>query len=266
MNIIKDSKDKQNGKLQVLGTTEKLVIESIDTAPRSGSIGAWQGSVGNKKTYIPTKKISCSLKASSGRKKICAKDTVDKYSNKISQTDTLISRDDGKENARKKEKVLENVFDIAVEFQSLSTDDINEKLPNINKDREDEESSDDLSEKEDEKEKAPIELMGEFLAALMDEDYKLASKLCQMILIYEPENPEAKQFLPLIEKKLQMEETEQNPGDENDDETDDDSSDESDDTTSDDSESEEDSEETSDDLSEQEGESGNSFGHNLLGW
>nr|XP_033803244.1 glutamate-rich protein 2 isoform X6 [Geotrypetes seraphini] len=273
MDIIKDSKDKQNGKLQVLGTTaEELVIQSIETASRSGSKGAWRGSAGNKKTYTPTRKISCALKTSPGREKIFVKDTMDKKSNKIPQSDTLKSRDDGQENAREKEKPLE-AFDSeypAVEFQSPSTDvdNINDKLSNvhINKDGEDEDSSGDLSEKEDEREKAPLELLGEFLAALMNEDYKLASKLCQMILIYEPENPEAKQFLPLIEKKLLMEETEQNPGDENDEETDDDSSDETDDTTSDESESEEDSEETSDELSEQEGGAGNFIKHNLLGW
>ncbi|XP_029461599.1 glutamate-rich protein 2 isoform X2 [Rhinatrema bivittatum] len=272
MDVIKDSKDKQNGKLQVLGTTEELVIESIETAPRSGSIGAWQGPAGNKKNYTPTKKISLSaLKASPGREGIFAKD-MDKNSNKIPKSDALISCDDVQENTGEKERLLDKVPGTAwpaPEFQSPSIDihNINEKLSeNTNKDGEDEESSDDLSEKEDEKERAPIELMGEFLAAIMDEDYKLASKLCQMILIYEPENPEAIQFMPLIEKKLQIEENEQNSGDENDEETDDDSSDESDDTTSDDSESEENSEETSDDLSDQEGASGNSVGHNLMSW
>ncbi|KAL8183452.1 UNVERIFIED_CONTAM: hypothetical protein K2H54_041597 [Gekko kuhli] len=39
----------------------------------------------------------------------------------------------------------------------------------------------------------------------MERDYSLAKKLCQMILIYEPQNPEAMQFLPLIERKLQLE-------------------------------------------------------------
>ncbi|XP_029461603.1 glutamate-rich protein 2 isoform X6 [Rhinatrema bivittatum] len=248
MDVIKDSKDKQNGKLQVLGTTEELVIESIETAPRSGSIGAWQGPAGNKKNYTPTKKISLSaLKASPGREGIFAKD-MDKNSNKIPKSDALISCDDVQENTGEKERLLDKVPGTAwpaPEFQSPSIDihNINEKLSeNTNKDGEDEESSDDLSEKEDEKERAPIELMGEFLAAIMDEDYKLASKLCQ------------------------MKENEQNSGDENDEETDDDSSDESDDTTSDDSESEENSEETSDDLSDQEGASGNSVGHNLMSW
>ncbi|XP_034087933.1 glutamate-rich protein 2 [Gymnodraco acuticeps] len=39
----------------------------------------------------------------------------------------------------------------------------------------------------------------------MDRDLQLASKLCRMILIYEPDNPEASEFLPLIQKKLSQE-------------------------------------------------------------
>ncbi|XP_055254373.1 glutamate-rich protein 2 isoform X3 [Moschus berezovskii] len=51
---------------------------------------------------------------------------------------------------------------------------------------------------------APLELMTEFLRAEMGHDYHLAKKLCQMILIYEPENPEAKEFFSLIEEMLLM--------------------------------------------------------------
>ncbi|XP_037379412.1 glutamate-rich protein 2 isoform X2 [Talpa occidentalis] len=52
---------------------------------------------------------------------------------------------------------------------------------------------------------APLELMAEFLRAEMGQDYHLAKKLCQMILIYEPENTEAKEFFSLIEELLLME-------------------------------------------------------------
>ncbi|XP_023661833.1 glutamate-rich protein 2 isoform X3 [Paramormyrops kingsleyae] len=53
--------------------------------------------------------------------------------------------------------------------------------------------------------RAPLLLFAEFLKSVMERKYSLARKLCQMILIYEPENPEAKQFIPLIEAKLLME-------------------------------------------------------------
>ncbi|XP_061092864.1 glutamate-rich protein 2 isoform X6 [Conger conger] len=44
----------------------------------------------------------------------------------------------------------------------------------------------------------------QFLKSVLDKDYILAKKLCEMILIYEPDNPEAKQFIPLIEEKLHL--------------------------------------------------------------
>ncbi|XP_006729789.1 glutamate-rich protein 2-like [Leptonychotes weddellii] len=52
---------------------------------------------------------------------------------------------------------------------------------------------------------APLELMAEFLRAEMGQDYHLAKKLCQVILLYEPENHEAKEFFSLIEEMLLME-------------------------------------------------------------
>ncbi|XP_038574544.1 glutamate-rich protein 2 isoform X4 [Micropterus salmoides] len=82
---------------------------------------------------------------------------------------------------------------------------------------------------EDEDIRAPVELIMEFLRAVMDRDFQLASKLCQMILIYEPGNPEASEFLPLIQKKLLEEQEaeqsteEDDPEDEEDEEDDDDS-------------------------------------------
>ncbi|XP_037642691.1 glutamate-rich protein 2 isoform X2 [Sebastes umbrosus] len=85
---------------------------------------------------------------------------------------------------------------------------------------------------EDEDVKAPVELIMEFLRAVMDRDFQPASKLCQMILIYEPDNPEASEFLPLIQKKLLEEQeaeqsTEEEEEEEEEDDDKDDNSDES---------------------------------------
>uniref|UniRef100_A0A665U1U2 Glutamate-rich 2 n=1 Tax=Echeneis naucrates TaxID=173247 RepID=A0A665U1U2_ECHNA len=55
---------------------------------------------------------------------------------------------------------------------------------------------------EDEDLNAPVELKIEFLTALMNRDFQLACKLCQMILIHEPDNPEASEFVPLLQRKL----------------------------------------------------------------
>ncbi|XP_024921871.1 glutamate-rich protein 2 isoform X1 [Cynoglossus semilaevis] len=49
---------------------------------------------------------------------------------------------------------------------------------------------------------APADLLRKFLAAVNRRDLNVALLLCQMILIYEPENPEASEFLLLIQKKL----------------------------------------------------------------
>ncbi|XP_031711181.1 glutamate-rich protein 2 isoform X2 [Anarrhichthys ocellatus] len=77
---------------------------------------------------------------------------------------------------------------------------------------------------EDEDIKAPVQLIMKFLGAMMDRDYLLASKLCRMILIYEPDNPEASEFLPLIQGKL-LEEAEQSTEEEEEEEDDDDDED-----------------------------------------
>ncbi|XP_073726787.1 glutamate-rich protein 2 isoform X4 [Misgurnus anguillicaudatus] len=82
----------------------------------------------------------------------------------------------------------------------------------------------------------PLELFAEFLQAVMTKNYQLSKKLCQMILIYEPQNSEAKNFLPLIEEKLLIEteeclennDDESDTSDDDDDEEEDDSSDDED--------------------------------------
>ncbi|KAL6104637.1 erich2 [Pungitius sinensis] len=61
---------------------------------------------------------------------------------------------------------------------------------------------------EDEDIETPVQLIMEFLRAVMGRDYRLASQLCRMILIYEPDHPEASEFLPLIQSKLLKEQEE----------------------------------------------------------
>lgn len=50
--------------------------------------------------------------------------------------------------------------------------------------------------------KAPNELLEEFLVYVMQKDYANALKLCGFILIYEPANALAREYLPLLEKKV----------------------------------------------------------------
>lgn len=70
-------------------------------------------------------------------------------------------------------------------------------------DSSEEETDEDSS--DDEEIKAPLELMGEFLQYVRTSDWENASKLCKMILIYEPQNPEALQFQSVIAEKEQIE-------------------------------------------------------------
>ncbi|XP_016095956.1 glutamate-rich protein 2-like isoform X2 [Sinocyclocheilus grahami] len=90
----------------------------------------------------------------------------------------------------------------------------------------------------------PLELFAEFLQAVMTKNYQLAKKLCQMILIYEPQNSEAKSFLPLIEEKLLIEADEESDDDDKYDTSDDDDDVEDDDESSDDESSDTDEEST----------------------
>ncbi|CAB1436674.1 unnamed protein product [Pleuronectes platessa] len=76
---------------------------------------------------------------------------------------------------------------------------------------------------------APLELKLKFLRAVVDRELPLAHKLCQLILIYEPDHPEASEFLSLIQKKLleEQEEEESNEEDEEEDDVSDDNEDSS---------------------------------------
>lgn len=57
--------------------------------------------------------------------------------------------------------------------------------------------------------KAPTQLLMEFLSAVMEKDYDTAEKLCKMILMYEPKNPEALAFETLIAEKKELGESEE---------------------------------------------------------
>ncbi|XP_069791741.1 glutamate-rich protein 2 isoform X2 [Narcine bancroftii] len=93
----------------------------------------------------------------------------------------------------------------AVELHDLATTSNENRALRDNPD-EANDGEEDIDVHRKEERRAPIELMGEFLKAVMERDYRLSRKLCQMILLYEPENPEAKQFQALLEKKIQLDE------------------------------------------------------------
>ncbi|XP_038078780.1 probable serine/threonine-protein kinase ifkA isoform X2 [Patiria miniata] len=135
------------------------------------------------------------------------------------------------------------------ETGTTSSSKVTEEADDENESNDDDDDDEEEDNEEDEEGKAPFQLLGEFLEAVMEEDYENAEKLCKMVLLYEPENAEAKQFQPLIEEMLKREREAQLWGSESEDEDDDadDDDDNSDDGDDDDDSDDEDSDEDEDD-------------------
>ncbi|CAF0941228.1 unnamed protein product [Didymodactylos carnosus] len=67
-------------------------------------------------------------------------------------------------------------------------------------------SSDEEENDDSEPIRAPLQLMTEFVNSIMFRRWTVAKKLCHFVLMYEPDNKEAKQFQPLIDYMLKKEE------------------------------------------------------------
>nr|XP_051705406.1 glutamate-rich protein 2 isoform X1 [Oryctolagus cuniculus] len=193
-----------------------------------------------RKCYTSPTQVSLSVaKTFSGKKEVSSKNTENKVSLEhsgkrvsskgIKNKDTVTSlQSDLWSSSFLKESTGEGVQDAVIAKQEKSGEfrlqDTDEKLSeSTDDDGEDDANDKDINPKKEIR--APLELMAEFLRAEMGRDYHLAKKLCQMILIYEPENPEAKEFLSLIEEML-LKEKEQTV-EEEDEDSEEESSDES---------------------------------------
>ncbi|XP_077175861.1 glutamate-rich protein 2 isoform X3 [Paroedura picta] len=246
---MKEQKNWQNGRLHVFGPKEEVVIEPVQTVPR---IGCRKEST--SRPYTPSKQILlCTAKSLEKQNTLTRTSTNQnpKMTVRLHESiqeeveihnDPLLKDDLPKLNheteiigakTESKEETFKNVektphSEARAETQGSCVDEQNaDEKPSDS-------SDDDGCNREQtggkaEKRTAPLELMGEFLKAIMEREYSLAKKLCQMILIYEPQNPEAKQFLPLIERKLQLESIQEADGEG----TDEESTEESDEETSD---------------------------------
>ncbi|XP_072274415.1 glutamate-rich protein 2 isoform X2 [Pyxicephalus adspersus] len=218
----------QNGNLQVLGPTENVFICSAEAASRPGSSASRKGSAG-RKCHASTKQISLRTV-----KRIALSHDIPDYNVADLKNSTRIEMD-----STQKKLVLPNTaVKESTEVHSASI-----HIPSITE--QPQESSSDEDGSDSGKTTAPIELLAEFIKAVMEGDYKLSWKLCQMILIYEPENPEANEFSPLIQKMLKNDEDQVT--DEEDSENTDEDDDDSSDTDDSDSNSTETSEESSED-------------------
>ncbi|XP_039613533.1 glutamate-rich protein 2 [Polypterus senegalus] len=266
-----------NGSLQVLDDRDGVLVEQLHTVSRARSSASRKNSEG-RMTHTPTKQISLNapkvpsdICLRDAEKPLNMKQSVQTRNKAIlpphvpgdaasdlhgSQSETeqkmsicKVMKGQPMESEINDEKPEDSVGSIepvvlspSVNMSSpVNVTNISTKSPGSDEgetdstaDSEEEEEAD----SEDEDRKAPIELLGEFLHAVMNENYTLANKLCQMILIYEADNPEAKQFIPLIEAKLliEQEQDEHESTDESSSEdSDDDSSTESDSSVSGDS-------------------------------
>ncbi|XP_055145652.1 glutamate-rich protein 2 isoform X3 [Symphalangus syndactylus] len=186
------AKNKQNGRLLMFDPKEKVMIESNEAMSEK---------------EVPSKNIEnkVSLKTTENRlssRSIESKDIVTSLQSDLLSSSCL------------KESTGEVSKDAVIVKQEKNNEyclqDIDDKLSESAED----DGEDDTNDEDDDEDsnpkkntRAPLELMAEFLRAEMAREYQLAKKLCQMILIYEPENPEAKEFFTLIEEMLLMEKT-----------------------------------------------------------
>ncbi|XP_052508929.1 LOW QUALITY PROTEIN: glutamate-rich protein 2 [Budorcas taxicolor] len=218
----KAPKDRQNGRLLVFDPKEKVMIE-----PNEGMsdkcLFRHRPRLASKIYTSLTFQVSLNIaKTVSEKKEVSSKNIENKISsnntkNRISSKS--ISNKEIETNLQSnlwsssflKASTGEMSKNVVIAEQEKNNEhcpeDINDKLSESTDD-DGEDTSDEDKEEDSNPNKdthAPLELMTEFLRAEMGHDYHLAKKLCQMILIYEPENPEAKEFLSLIEEMLLME-------------------------------------------------------------
>ncbi|XP_051022649.1 glutamate-rich protein 2 isoform X2 [Acomys russatus] len=216
--VVKAPKSRQNGRLIVFAPKEKVMTDPNKEMS--------QKCFGHRPR--PASKIYTSpLQISPGVTNTFSAKTENRSSSRsIENKDVLNRQSDLWSSSFLKECAGEVGKDLVLAKQEKNSEccleDIEEKLS----DSTDGDGEDDTNGEEDEvptkkETRAPLELMAEFLRAEMGRDYQLAKKLCQMILIYEPENPVAKEFFSLIEEillkeKAQKHEEEEEDSDEED--------------------------------------------------
>ncbi|XP_077658906.1 glutamate-rich protein 2 isoform X1 [Urocitellus parryii] len=188
-------KNRQNGRLLVFDPNEKVMLEPKEA-------------MSEKK--VSSKKIENKVSLKNTEKRVSSKNIKNKDFLTNLQSDQWPG-EGGKDTIIAKQEKNNEHYVQGIDKLSESTD----------ADGEDDTSDEDDEDSNPKKDtRAPLELMAEFLRAEMGRDYHLAKKLCQMILIYEPENAEAKEFLSLIEEMLLMEKAQNLKEDEEDSEED----------------------------------------------
>ncbi|XP_055236239.1 glutamate-rich protein 2 isoform X3 [Gorilla gorilla gorilla] len=218
------AKNKQNGRLLMFDPNEKVMIESneamsdkclfgrrprltskLNTSPAQVSVNV--AKTFSEKKEVPSKNIE---------NKVSLKTTENRVSSRSIESKDILTnlQSDLLSSSCLKESTGEVSKDAVIVKQEKNNEyclqDIDDKLSESAEDDGEDDTNDEDDDEDSNPKKntqAPLELMAEFLRAEMAREYQLAKKLCQMILIYEPENPEAKEFFTLIEEMLLMEKT-----------------------------------------------------------
>ncbi|CAO2597137.1 Glutamate-rich protein 2 [Lemmus lemmus] len=224
---VKASKSRQNGTLLVFNPKEKVMIDPNKAMPQC--FGR-RPRLASKLYSSPTQNSLGIANTFSAKKEPSAKKTENKVSSKkpesrpssrsVENKHVLTNRQSDlwlssflKETAAEVDK--DTILAMQEKNSEYCLEDIEEKLSDSTDGDGDDDTNDEDGEGPTKKEtRAPLELMAEFLRAEMGQDYQLAKKLCQMILIYEPENPVAKEFLSLIEEILLKEKDQKQKDDE----------------------------------------------------
>ncbi|XP_046303476.1 glutamate-rich protein 2 [Marmota monax] len=199
----KEPKNRQNGRLLLFDPKENVMLEPKEA-------------MSEKK--VSSKKIENKVSLKNTEKRVSSKNIKNKDFLTNLQSDQWPS-------SFLKESTGEGGKDTIIAKQEKTNEHCVQSIDKLSEST-DADGEDDTSDEDDEDSnpkkdtRAPLELMAEFLRAEMGRDYHLAKKLCQMIIIYEPENPEAKEFLSLIEEMLLMEKAQNLKEDEEDSEED----------------------------------------------
>nr|XP_021494930.1 glutamate-rich protein 2 isoform X2 [Meriones unguiculatus] len=228
--VAKVPKSRQNGRLLVYDSKEKVMIDTnkevsrkccFGLRPRLASKLCAQISPGAANTFSAKKEAS----SKKNENKVSFKNSKTRPSSRsIESKDHFNQHLDLWSSSFLKESTGEAGKDLVLVKQQKNSEYCLEDLEKLSEstdgDGEDDSNDDDDGAPVRKETRAPLELMAEFLRAEMGRDYQLAQKLCQMILIYEPENPVAKEFFSLIEEILLKEKAQKSEDDEEDSEED----------------------------------------------
>ncbi|CAD5118507.1 DgyrCDS7202 [Dimorphilus gyrociliatus] len=192
--LSRNVKDVPDNSLEFLPSEDGRPALSRESS--TASIGSRPLSSGTKKTLTPVKKID--MQAVKRKPEQTFFNTIQ---NPI-DIPTLVRKSSNTSNSDKPEVNAKQAW--AEESTQISDKSKENKTDIGSMGNEDEDSEDTESSSEEEEQGAPEELKMEFLTCLMSKDYDNATKLCKMILIYEPNHEDALEFQKLILEKIEL--------------------------------------------------------------